>query len=55
MENMKNQILRRIEKMDRGSVLSAKDFLDLASRSSIDVLLSKLAKSGRVRRIGRSL
>lgn len=55
MESMKNQILRRIEKMDLGSVFSAKDFLDLASRTSIDVLLAKLAKSGTIRRIGRGL
>jgi hypothetical protein len=55
IEAMKNQILRRIEKMDRGSVFSAKDFLDLASRTSIDVLLSKLAKSGTIRLIGRGL
>jgi hypothetical protein len=55
METMKNQILRRIEKMDAGSVFSAKDFLDLASRTSIDVLLSKLAKNGTIRRISRGL
>ena len=55
MESMKNQILRRMGKMDRGSVFSAKDFLDLASRTSIDVLLSKLAKSGTIRRISRGL
>jgi len=55
MESMKNHILKRIDKMERGSVFSAKDFLDLASRSSIDVLLSKLAKGGTVRRIGRGL
>ena len=41
--------------MDRGSVFSAKDFLDLASRTSIDVLLSKLTKSGAIRRISRGL
>jgi len=55
METMKYQILRRIEKMGRGSVFSAKDLLDVASRSSIDVLLAKLAKSGEIRRIGRGL
>ncbi len=55
METMKNQIVRRIEQMERGSVFSAKDFLDLASRTSIDVLLSKLAKNGMIRRISRGL
>lgn len=55
METMKNQILKRIEKMERGSVFSAKDFLDLASRSSIDVLLPKLEKDGTIRRIRRGL
>jgi hypothetical protein len=55
METMKNHILGKIEQMDAGSVFSAKDFLDLASRTSIDVLLSKLAKNGTIRRIGRGL
>lgn len=55
METMRNQILRRLDGMARGEAFSAKDFLDLASRTSIDVLLSKLVKSGTIRRIGRGL
>jgi hypothetical protein len=52
---MKMQILRRIEKMPRGSVFSPKDFLDIASRGTVDMTLAGLLKEGRIRRIRRGL
>lgn len=55
METMRDQILARLKRMPEGSVFSAKDLLDLASRTTVDVLLAELAKGGTVRRISRGL
>ncbi len=55
MQTMKKQILRRIEKMPSGSVFSPKDFLDIASRGTVDMTLASLLKEGRIRRIRRGL
>ncbi|MCZ2152873.1 MAG: DUF6088 family protein [Bryobacterales bacterium] len=55
MQTMKEQILRRIEKMPPGSVFSPKDFLDIASRGTADMTLASLLKEGRIRRIRRGL
>jgi Family of unknown function (DUF6088) len=55
MQTMQNQILKRIERLEPGKALSAKDFLDIASRTTIDVALAKLATEGKIRRIRRGL
>jgi hypothetical protein len=55
MQTQKAKVLKRIEQMPPGSVFSAKDVLDIASRSSVDVLLAALAKAGTIRRISRGL
>ncbi|RZU35580.1 DUF6088 family protein [Edaphobacter modestus] len=55
MEMPRHKILRRLKRLPDGSVFSAKDLLDLASRTTVDVLLAELAKAGTVRRIGRGL
>ena len=55
MQTMQNQIVRRIERFETGKAFSAKDFLDIASRTSIDVALAKLAIEGKIRRIRRGL
>lgn len=55
VQTMKMQILRRIEKMPRGSVFSPRDFLDIASRGTVDMTLASLLKEGRIRRIRRGL
>jgi hypothetical protein len=52
---MKLQILRRIEKLPPSSVFSPKDFLNIASRGSVDMTLAGLLKEGRIRRIRRGL
>lgn len=52
---MKLQILRRIEKMPLGSAFSPKDFLDIASRGTVDMTLAGLLKEDRIRRIRRGL
>jgi hypothetical protein len=49
------QIVTRIERLGPGKAFSAKDFLDLASRTMIDVTLAKLAQSGQIRRVRRGL
>src|SRR5947209_4247349 len=55
MQTMRNQILRRIEHFEYGNAFSAKDFLDIASRTTIDVALHSLTHEGRIRRIRRGL
>ncbi len=55
MQTMRNHILKRIERLGPGKAFSAKDFLDIASRTTIDVALAELATDGRIRRIRRGL
>jgi hypothetical protein len=55
MESMRDQIVGRIERLGEGKAFSAKDFLDIASRTTIDVTLAELAHKGTVRRIRRGL
>lgn len=49
------KILARIRRRNRGNVYTNKDFLDLGSRSAVDRTLSRLVRSGELRRIGRGL
>jgi Family of unknown function (DUF6088) len=55
VQDMRHQIVVRINRLGEGKVFSAKDFLDIASRSSIDVALASLASEGKIRRIRRGL
>jgi Family of unknown function (DUF6088) len=55
MQTMQDQIVARIERLGEGKAFSAKDFLDIASRGTIDMALSSLARSGTIRRIRRGL
>ncbi|HEV2987214.1 MAG TPA: DUF6088 family protein [Candidatus Angelobacter sp.] len=55
MQTMQDQIVARIEHLGAGEAFSAKDFLDIASRTLIDVTLAKLTGSGKIRRIRRGL
>jgi hypothetical protein len=55
METMRDQIVARIRRLGDGKAFSAKDFLDIASRTTIDVTLAKLVHKGTVRRIRRGL
>jgi len=55
MQTKQSQILARIERLGPGKAFSAKDFLDVASRTMIDVTLASLAQSGKIRRVRRGL
>ena len=55
MVAISDKILRRIRAKHRGWVFTAKDFLDLGNRSVIDQNLSRLARKGLVRRLGRGI
>lgn len=55
MQTMRDQIVARIERLGEGKAFSAKDFLDIASRGTIDMALSGLTGSGTIRRIRRGL
>lgn len=50
-----NRILARASASGRGSVFTPSDFLDLADRSAIDQALSRLANSGKLRRLAHGL
>lgn len=52
---MKDQILARINRLGEGKAFSAKDFLDIATRGTIDVTLGDLTRDGTIRRISRGL
>jgi len=55
MQPMRDQILARIKRLGEGKVFSAKDFLDIASRGTIDMALGRLTRNGTIRRIRRGL
>lgn len=55
MQAMRHQIVARIDRLGEGKAFSAKDFLDIASRTTIDVTLASLTLSGKIRRIRRGL
>jgi predicted transcriptional regulator of viral defense system len=55
MQTKHNQIVAMIDQLGPGKVFSAKDFLDIASRTMIDVTLASLAQSGKIRRVRRGL
>lgn len=55
METIQKAILKRIRSAGRGKVFTPKDFLDLGTRDSVDQVLSRLARSEALRRLGRGL
>jgi hypothetical protein len=55
MQTMRDQILARINRLGDGKAFSAKDFLDIASRGTIDMAFSGLTRSGTIRRVRRGL
>jgi Family of unknown function (DUF6088) len=55
MQTKRDQIVARIERLGEGKAFSAKDFLDVASRTMIDVTLANLALDGKIRRVRRGL
>ena len=49
------KIMNRIKRKGRGWVFTPQDFVDLASRSNVDVILYRLVQDGDIRRIQRGL
>ena len=54
-QNSQRRIADRIRRFSPGHAFIAKDFLDIAARGSIDVALSAMLRSGKIRRIRRGL
>jgi hypothetical protein len=52
---MADKIMKRVRGKGRGWVFTPKHFIDFGSRGSVDVAISRLVKSGLVRRLGRGL
>lgn len=55
MQTKRDRIVGRIARLGDGKAFSAKDFLDLASRTMIDVTLAALTDEGKIRRVRRGL
>ena len=56
MTGIADKIMQRVSVHDSGRwVCTPKDFLDLGSREAVDQALSRLAKAGRLRRVGHGL
>ena len=50
-----DRIIKRVRGKGRGWAFTPKDFLDLGTRASVDMALTRLTQSGQIRRIGRGL
>ncbi len=55
MTNITKNITQRITANQRGWVFSPKDLLDLGARAAIDKVLSRLTKSGLIRKVARGI
>jgi predicted transcriptional regulator of viral defense system len=55
MQTMRDQIVARIERLGAGKAFSAKDFMDIGSRGTVDMALTSLTRSGTIRRVRRGL
>lgn len=55
MKSASDSILRRIRAKQRGWVFTPKDFIDLASRNNIGIILHRLVQKGFIRKIGHGL
>jgi Family of unknown function (DUF6088) len=55
MQTMRDQIFARIERFGPGKAFSAKDFLDIGSRGTVDMAFGSLMRDGTIRRIRRGL
>jgi hypothetical protein len=55
MQTMRDKMVARIEKLGPGKAFSAKDFLDIASRGTVDMTFGSLMRDGKIRRIRRGL
>jgi len=50
-----DQIMKRVRGKGRGWVFTPRHLIDLGTRGSVDVALSRLVQAGSIRRIGRGL
>jgi hypothetical protein len=55
MQTMRDHIFARIERLGPGKAFSAKDFLDIASRGTVDMAFGILMRDGKIRRIHHGL
>lgn len=55
MSAVADKIIKRVRGKGRGWAFTPKDFLDLGTRASIDMALTRLVQAGQIRRIGRGL
>jgi hypothetical protein len=55
MSRLQGQILEMIRQRGRNKVFASKDFIALGTRDAVDQALSRLARAGEVRRLGRGL
>jgi len=55
MLTMPGVIMRRVQRMGRGSVFTPSHFVDLGGRAAIDQALSRLTRTGKIRRLARGL
>lgn len=53
--SIENQVLRRIRQHGRGWCFTPRDFLDLGAPTAVWATLSRLHKSGGIRRLGKGL
>jgi hypothetical protein len=53
MSRIIQTILSHAQSLPKGGLLSPKEFLHLGSRAAIDQVLSRLAREGKLLRIGR--
>lgn len=51
--SIQDRIRNRLRRRGRGAVFSASDFADVGTRSAVDQALSRLARSGMIRRLDR--
>lgn len=50
-----SRVMKRAQASGRGSVFTPSDFVEIASRASVDQALSRLVKAGKLRRLARGL
>ena len=55
MDSVADKIMNRVSDQPVQWVCTPKDFLDLGSRQAVDQALSRLVKTGQLRRVGRGL
>ena len=55
MSAMTDRIMLRVRSRGRGWVFTPRHFIDFGTRGAVDMALSRLAKGGEIRRIGRGL